>query len=44
MKLDISLLRYLGGDEFRMLHAVEQGVSEVYIEDNVILFCFLNEV
>eukprot|EP00041_Stephanoeca_diplocostata_P011256 m.183187 g.183187 ORF g.183187 m.183187 type:complete len:599 (+) comp18476_c0_seq1:194-1990(+) len=26
MKLDISLLRYLGGDEFRMLHAVEQGM------------------
>ena len=26
MKLDVELLRYLGGDEFRVLHAVEVGM------------------
>lgn len=26
MKLDVEMLRYLGADEFRMLHAVEVGM------------------
>lgn len=40
MKLDVSILRYLGSDEFRMLQAVETGMkNHEYVPSQLVANC-----